>query len=531
MSKRRVMMVGLDGFELSLAERMMAEGRLPAMRKLQEESAFVLLDHGPAKRTGLAWEHVSSGLAPEAIARWSSVAFDPDTYAVRQMGAVTTPFPALLDRKCVVFDPPYFRLEMAPDVRGITCWGAHDPGTSKRSRPASLIEEMETRFGRYPAEEWIYGWCWPSEDRSRRMAQDTPRALESRTDHILWLFGERLPDWELGIVAAGEYHSAIESMWQGVDPDHPLHELPSAAACRAGVERVYEAGDRMIARLQERFTDTDFVFFSMHGMGRNQADAIVMALLPELLHRHYIGEIGLGASRWPTTSNGTPVITSDLRWEEEVGLAMDPAVRNYSLSDRIGARIRRTLVPEEPALEWMLATRYRKFWPRMPAFSLPSYYDGQIRLNIKGRERNGMVAPEDYDSVCDEVETLLRECRDTATGEPVVGEIQRFDKVMERSRFQADMMVEWKGFPLGITHPRLGQIGPVPYKRTGGHTGKTGVAWFHGEGFRAGHYGTRSAFDIVPTAIEMAGCSVPPSLSGESFLGRLRSEALEMQTA
>jgi predicted AlkP superfamily phosphohydrolase/phosphomutase len=531
MSPRRVMMVGLDGFELSIAERMMAEGRLPAMQRLHQESALVLLDHGPAKRTGLAWEHVSSGLAPEAISRWSAIAFDPDNYGVRQMGAVTTPFPALLDRKCVVFDPPYFRLERAPDVRGITCWGAHDPGTTHQSRPASLIEEMEARFGRYPAEQWIYGWCWPSLDRSRRMAEDVPRAFEARTEHILWLFGERLPDWELGIVAAGEYHSAIESMWQGLDPEHPLHELPTAAACKNGIERVYEAGDRMIARLQERFADTDFVVFSMHGMGRNQADAIVMVLLPELLHRHFIGETGLGPSAWETTANGTPIITSNLAWEEEVGRIMDPALRDHSLADRIKGRIRRTLIPEEPSLDWMLATRYRRFWPRMRAFSLPSYYDGQIRLNIKGRERNGLVALENYEAACDEVETLLRECRDALTGDPVVGDIRRFGHPMERSPFQADLMVEWKGFPLGLTHPRLGQIGPIPYKRTGGHTGKTGVAWFRGEGLRPGHYGTRSAFDVVPTAIEMLGSGVPADLSGESLLKILRSEPLQVETA
>jgi predicted AlkP superfamily phosphohydrolase/phosphomutase len=188
-------------------------------------------------------------------------------------------------------------------------------------------------------------------------------------------------------------------------------------------------------------------------------------------------------------------------------------------------------VPEEPPLDWMLTTRYRRFWPRMRAFSLPSYYDGQIRLNIKGRERDGLVAPADYDSACDEVETLLRECRDVATGAPVVGEIQHFDRPMERSRFQADMMVEWQGFPLGLTHPRLGQIGPIPYKRTGGHTGKTGIAWFHGEGFQPGDYGTRSAFDVVPTAIEMLGSRVPAELSGESVLGLLQSPARQSQIA
>jgi predicted AlkP superfamily phosphohydrolase/phosphomutase len=163
--------------------------------------------------------------------------------------------------------------------------------------------------------------------------------------------------------------------------------------------------------------------------------------------------------------------------------------------------------------------------------SLPSYYDGQIRLNLKGRESKGIVAPEDYDLVCDEVEALLRECRDPQTGDPVVGAVERFDRPMERGKFQADMMIDWRGFPLGLVHPRLGQIGPIPYKRTGGHTGATGVAWFHGAGFKPGSHGTRSAFDVVPTAIEMLGRRVPAQLSGASFLEGIVNPQLEPQTA
>lgn len=512
------MMIGLDGFELSVAERMMGEGRLPALQQLQKHSASVLLDHGPAKRTGLAWEHIGSGLSPEDSKRWSAVAFDADSYAVRQVGAVTTPFPAMLGSKCVVFDPPYFRLDSAPDVRGVTCWGAHDPGTPRRARPDSLLDEMASLFGGYPAEQWIYGYCWPSVERARSMAEALPRALEVRTDHILWLFGERLPDWELGIVAASEYHSAIEAMWHGIDPSHPLHGLPSSAAARDGIERVYEAGDAMIARLMERFSDADFVVFAMHGMGPNHADAIGMLLLPELLHRHYIGETRLGDPVWQTLPDGTPIITSDLSWEQEVGRIMDASVRDRSLLARINGRLRRAIQADEPSLDWMLATRYQRFWPRMPAFSLPSYYDGQIRLNIKGREAKGIIAPENFDAVCDEVETLLRECRNALTGAPVVQAIERFDRPMQRGPFQADMMIEWSGAVLGLTHPRLGRIGPVPYRRTGGHTGKTGVAWFHGNGISPGSFGTRSAFDVVPTAIDMLGCRVPAGLSGASML-------------
>ncbi|HEV7445842.1 MAG TPA: hypothetical protein VGO18_24915, partial [Steroidobacteraceae bacterium] len=59
---------------------------MPALRALSELSARFSLDHGPALRTGLAGEHVATGLSPTDAGRWSAVRFEPATYSVRQEG-------------------------------------------------------------------------------------------------------------------------------------------------------------------------------------------------------------------------------------------------------------------------------------------------------------------------------------------------------------------------------------------------------------------------------------------------------------
>src|SRR5438270_862245 len=63
-------------------------------------------------------------------------------------------------------------------------------------------------------------------------------------------------------------------------------------------------------------------------------------------------------------------------------------------------------------LSWMPATRYAAFWPSMPAFALPSFYDGRIRINLAGRESRGAVTPRRYRAVRDEIVELLQACRD-----------------------------------------------------------------------------------------------------------------------
>lgn len=63
---KRVLVIGLDGFEISIAKVMIAEGKLPYMAKMFANSAFYDLDHGEARNTGLAWEHFSTGQEPDS---------------------------------------------------------------------------------------------------------------------------------------------------------------------------------------------------------------------------------------------------------------------------------------------------------------------------------------------------------------------------------------------------------------------------------------------------------------------------------
>ncbi|HEY0164555.1 MAG TPA: hypothetical protein VGB39_04195 [Sphingomicrobium sp.] len=161
----------------------------------------------------------------------------------------------------------------------------------------------------------------------------------------------------------------------------------------------------------------------------------------------------------------------------------------------------------------MPAAQYQPFWSTMPAFALPSFYDGRIRLNLQGREAKGMISPAAYDEACDRLEALLSDCTDPISGEPLVAEVVRAGKdPLTLAESEADMIILWNGAPLGLDHPRLGRIGPIPYRRTGGHTGGLGVAYFSDPDGLAG-LRSMSAFDVVPTVLAMLG-KPSPGLTG-----------------
>ena len=542
MQAQRVFAIGLDGLEGTFADRLMAAGEMPALAELRKRSACFRLDHGAAQRTGLGWEHFASGLSPEAARRWAAIEFDPATYRTWQEGARFVPWWAALGRRVVVYDTPYVDFRRAPATKGIIGWGAHDPGTAAAGRPHGILREFLGRFGRYPS-EWTYKTPWPSAARARTMGEVLSGAIETRTRAARWLATERLPEWDLFILVTGEAHGSVEGLWHGIDPDHPLHSHPSAQSAGRALLDVHRALDRMIGELMESAGDAAIVAFTMGGMGANHSDVPSMVLLPELLYRHAFGRPLLTVpSAWMESPGQVPILDEDDDWVA-VGRTWVPqrsrarqggleqAVRSVAKGRprlRAGLKGIRAAVksfrsgsaPIKLDLDWQPAQHYQDYWPQMRAFALPSYYDGSVRINVRGRERDGVVDASQYDGVCDDITTLLHECRNPLTGEPVVAFIERpaIRDPMRIGGSQGDLLVVWRGVMTAFEHPRLGLIGPVPMRRTGGHTGRHGMAYIATPGVTVGDLGVRSSFDVAPTMVELLGCPPIASMSGTSLL-------------
>ena len=176
--------------------------------------------------------------------------------------------------------------------------------------------------------------------------------------------------------------------------------------------------------------------------------------------------------------------------------------------------------PERCDVQWQPAMCYQPHWPSMPAFALPSFYDGRIRINLRGREARGVIASERYEATCGELERLLLECRNPRTGEAAVEAIERSATrdPLTLGRSEADLTVVWRDVAVALQHPRLGLIGPVPLRRTGGHTGRYGLAYVRAPGVAAADGGVRSAFDVVPTLVALLGEQPSARMSGRPLL-------------
>jgi predicted AlkP superfamily phosphohydrolase/phosphomutase len=540
-TRQRVLAIGLDGFDLGYASGLMAEGRLPVLTARGKHDAHVLLDAGREQRTGLSWEHFWSGLDPIAAHRDCGVTFDPAHYSAWQEGARFPPFFGPLDIEAVVFDAPYADLARAPRVQGVVAWGTHDPGlSSTASAPDSLLEELRAAVGSYPAPQWIYGVPWPSVASTREMGEGLVAGVEARARAASWLLRDRISDWDLALVVVGETHAAAEAFWHGVDPAHPLHSHPSAPAAAEALRNLYEAVDRFVGATIDAVDPAVVILFSMGGMGPNRSDTQSMVLLPELVFRWATGERALEPpAEWTAVPGALPDPGGDrVAWQRDWYPSLQPdeprvdvrravnllpsSARRWVQSTR-SARRARSRPSGFQDLAWQPAKWYQPRWPEMRAFAMPTFYDGRIRVNLRGREATGIVDPADYTQVCDELEALVRDCVDPRTGESVVALVERIEPGRDPLTLdgeEADIALVWSSSTAAFDHPVHGLIGPVPFRRTGGHTSPYGFASLVAPNVIPGDYGVGSSFDVAPTIVELLGAPPLEGMSGTSLQHR-----------
>jgi predicted AlkP superfamily phosphohydrolase/phosphomutase len=157
----------------------------------------------------------------------------------------------------------------------------------------------------------------------------------------------------------------------------------------------------------------------------------------------------------------------------------------------------------------------------MKAFALPSLSEGCIRLNVRGREVLGIVDPEHYGAVCEEIVNELHALRNPRTGAPVVARIRRTRNTANQAAIPgarpspADLIVQWVSEPVDVVdHPTVGRIGPVPAKRSGSHVHR-GFIMAAGPGLPAGvHLPERHALDLAPTILTLLGAPLPKHFEG-----------------
>ncbi|MDJ0634035.1 MAG: alkaline phosphatase family protein [Xenococcaceae cyanobacterium MO_188.B29] len=556
--KKQVIAIGLDAAEPKLVEQWMSEGHLPNLSKIKQQGIYGRLHNSVNYQGGLAefssteplWVMMATGCLPHKTGFWDTITYDPKTY---QVGCDSVyggydyqeykPFYALGDDyKVAAFDIPVTRV--CPGVNGIqiTGWGGHHPFHPSDSEPKELLSSIIEQYGENPVYRKDNGIWWDKE-YFNWVTQSVEKSVATRTQVCCDLLQK--DDWDLFITGFGETHTLGHDLYNLSQPDHPLYPYTNKIDTLGdpmlkGFQQVDQAIGKILAIAPE---NASVVLFAVHGMGANLTDLLSMMLLPEVIYRfNFPGKAALGYG--DINQPAPPLITRNIRngWSAEVWRQIyEPnplkklwhtwTHKKFLSGSKHGLLSPYPLMDKKVELSWMPALWYSSLWSEMKAFALPGFADGHIRINLKGRDRNGIVEPSEYDALCNEITEVLYRLIDGRSKQSLVKQVVRTRKSPlddDPKLPDPDLIVIWQDIPTDLVDsPDVGRIGPVTYNRPGGHR-ENGFLLAKGQGIAPNsNLSTGRAVDIGATILNLMGATIPNYFDGKPLLQSLATLSQE----
>jgi predicted AlkP superfamily phosphohydrolase/phosphomutase len=380
---------------------------LPNFRRVRTEGVEAGLQSTHPPWTGSAWPSMYTGTDPSYHGVYDFFVHDgyPDEATVVSRNDVQQPaiwnYLTADDRPSVVMNLPV--THPAESLEGVLV-----PGYLSPEDAASMPPEARSELSAALGEQYrIYSRAEMADDDGMRLDGylDLIDLRKRATVELLTDY-----EWDLGIT-------------QVQKTDAVFHNFDD----RSEFREIYKAADAFLGAVLDAVpASTNVVICSDHGIGHKDGYAIYVNEI--LRNRGFAsttatgGRVGLGESKQRLVGDD-PADDDDSEGglREKTMLAAGSALRRlgielanvYSTADGIGMR---------PVLEAVTPDSVKRSmaeyvdWSGSRAYCRSNAELG-VRLNLEGREPNGVVSPGDYENVREEVIRVLRNVR-TPAGEP-----------------------------------------------------------------------------------------------------------------
>ncbi len=514
--------VQFDAASATLLERLLGDGRLPRLAELRRRGVWHELD-APATLFAAGAQHtLYSGVPVEDHGLFYPFQWSPADQRVHDMMRFDAPPPVweplgAHGARTLAIDPYESRPPACAPPGALVCgWQLHDRvvlrkwatprGTHRRlERVLGAPAPVDEVFGRHTAREML---------GLRRRLLGAPARVADAARLMLAGNGFDGP-FDLAWLTFCAAHVAGHQFWDLSQLDDVDDDAALALGTTLG--DVYEAVDVALGRIVDVLpADADLLVVSPVGMDVNTSRA---DLLPEML----------AAVLDPAPVDPVPASGPETCSGPASGTGSSSIWRlRAAVPSRWRARVAGAL-PDAVALDLTARLELRGVdWSTTRAFAHPAENQGYIRLNLRGRERDGIVAPDEASSLMDEIAAGLATFRDLDGG-PAIESVERVAERFgggTRSDLLPDLVVRWTDRAAtrlrGVHSARFGTVmrHGVGSGRSGNHT--EGDAWalvVPGAARAVDPARTPRLEDVAATAAALCGGDVS-TMAGQPLLVR-----------
>lgn len=511
----RVFIVGLDGATFDLLKPWIEAGHLPGLEKLAREGCIGRMTTTIPPVTASAWTSFMTGKNPGKHGLYDFMKRTKESYDVVPVSSADRDSKAVWDiiglsgRQVIVVSVP---MTYPPQpVNGLMITGMLTPrGSSDFTYPPGLHEELERKIGRYiifPEEVYAKG-------QVNGFLESLYQAAAKRLEAVRYLM-QGYP-WDFFMVVFNETDIIQHGLWSCIDPDHPHHDPAENQLYGDAILRFYQWMDRALAEIvADLDSDTLLMVMSDHGFGPLHNFIYVNNLLVDLGLLQF--------KKQPLTRLKRLLFR----------LGVTP--RNvYGLLLKVGlGRLRRSLDKRRGGYS-LLRKLFLSFsdvdWSRTEAYSVGGF--GQIYVNLKGREPEGIVHPgREYEHVRTRIINALESLSHPGSGKALVEHsYERGELYWGRHLNEAPDIVflprKLETVALGDFEFLSNRLIEPAYGISGSHR-MEGILLLSGKNIRRGvELHGAEIIDLAPTILHALDLPIPDDMDGKVLIQAFEEDSL-----
>ncbi|MEA2451771.1 MAG: hypothetical protein QOG04_481 [Actinomycetota bacterium] len=483
---KRSAVIGLDGAAWQLIDDMLDNGVMPRLKAIKDAGASGILTSTVPTYTPPAWTSAATGVNPgrhgvygfvEGHAQWERQEL---MHAGKVKSATVWEMANAQGRSAGIFHLPL--TFPASDLNGWMVSGMMTPGYGERP-PQGFTAPKEL-------EQKIHAWApnyaidvsanWEKDYRDAALCERIQASLQQRVTVLRKLLDEEPVDVLFSVLESPDRMQHV--YYRYMDPNDDMYYTPEAKRLRPDIWRCFQAMDEIVGVLDDYARDSGGVLVvSDHGFTAWEVSVHTNALLEQW--------------GYLKVKSGAKVMQTSL------------ARKMVPLAKRI--------LPAKVAREAKGRTFAAIDWSQTKAFASPIPQQG-IFVNLKGRERFGIVDPSELEAIKTDLVKRFTEL-EGPDGTRVTDRVYRSEDVfsgtanvgapdvlpvLKDHRWEIDDEIFHKSAFTDLSHLPRGAHHP------------DGIVIVAGAGVKPQADLKASVLDVTPTLLYLAGAAVPTGLDG-----------------